>query len=73
MSAAEMTQALAGLNPENYQAAMKFIRYLLSTQRQSVAMVNRSKRFGVAKGKLYVPDDIDFCNEEVADLFGVQK
>ena len=31
MSAAEMTQALAGLNPENYQAAMKFIRYLLNT------------------------------------------
>ena len=24
---------------------------------------------GIGKGKLFFPDDIDFCNEEVADLF----
>lgn len=28
-----------------------------------------NKRIGVAKGKLAIPDDIDWCNDEVADLF----
>ena len=26
-------------------------------------------RFGVAKGKFEVPDDIDFCNDEIAAMF----
>jgi len=29
------------------------------------------KRFGIAKGKLQYPDDIDECNEEIADMFGI--
>ena len=28
-----------------------------------------SNRIGVAKGKLFVPDDIDWCNEEIAEMF----
>ena len=69
----EMTQALSELNQANYQAAMKFIRYLLSTQsKQETSVVDISKRFGIAQGNLQVPYDIDFCNDEIADLFGVQ-
>ena len=30
-----------------------------------------SKRIGVAKGKLQVPEDIDACNDEISELFGV--
>jgi hypothetical protein len=30
-----------------------------------------SKRIGVAKGKFDVPDDIDECNDEIAEMFGV--
>jgi hypothetical protein len=52
---------------------MKFIRYLLSTQsKQETSVVDISKRFGISQGKLQVPDDIDFCNDEIADLFGVK-
>ena len=29
------------------------------------------RSFGMAKGKLQYPDDIDFCNDEIADMFGV--
>ena len=29
------------------------------------------RSFGMAKGKLNYPDDIDFCNDEIADMFGV--
>ena len=28
-------------------------------------------RIGIAKGKFIVPDDIDECNEEIAEMFGV--
>ena len=69
----EMAQAISELNQTNYQAAMKFIRYLLSTQsKKETSMVDTSKRFGIAQGNLQVPDDIDFCNDEIADLFGVK-
>ena len=41
------------------------------------AGTNRSKRgfrsFGMAKGELQYPDDIDFCNDEIAAMFGVDK
>lgn len=29
-------------------------------------------RIGIAKGKFIVPDDIDECNEEIAEMFGVK-
>lgn len=36
-------------------------------------MEDTTKRFGVAQGKLQVPDDIDLCNDGVADVFGGQS
>lgn len=30
------------------------------------------KRFGIAKGKLRPPVDLDSCNDEIAELFGVK-
>ena len=30
-----------------------------------------SKRLGIAKGKFEIGDDIDFCNNEIAEMFGV--
>ena len=29
------------------------------------------RSFGMAKGELRYPDDIDFCNDEIAEMFGV--
>lgn len=29
------------------------------------------KRIGVAKGKIFYPDDIDECNDLIAEMFGV--
>ncbi len=31
----------------------------------------KSKRIGVAEGKFVVPDDFDDCNDEIAEMFGV--
>ena len=30
-------------------------------------------RIGIAKGKLQIPDDIDEFNDEIAEMFGVNK
>lgn len=30
---------------------------------------NSKSIIGIGKGKLFFPDDIDFCNDEIADLF----
>jgi hypothetical protein len=38
-----------------------------------VNVVNEEKRIGIAKGKFVVPDDIDVCNNEIADMFGMNK
>lgn len=32
---------------------------------------NRKVVFGIAAGKWTAPDDIDFCNDEIAEMFGV--
>ncbi len=29
------------------------------------------RKFGMAKGELRYPDDIDSCNNEIAEIFGV--
>ena len=34
---------------------------------------NVARRFGIAKGELHYPDDIDFCNDEIAEMFGVNE
>ena len=30
---------------------------------------SKFRSFGMAKGKLQYPDDIDFCNDEIAKMF----
>jgi hypothetical protein len=32
---------------------------------------NDNRRIGIAKGKFAVPDDFDDCNDEIAEMFGV--
>ena len=32
-----------------------------------------SRRFGIAKGMLEVPDDLDKYNDEIAEMFGVKE
>ena len=59
------------LIPLNEQIAL--MAYLANAIKQNSAKMYEKKttRIGVAKGKFEVPDDIDFCNDEIADMFGV--
>lgn len=31
------------------------------------------RSFGMARGKLHYPEDIDFCNDEIAQMFGANE
>lgn len=37
-----------------------------------ICSVSAAKRFGIAKGMLEVPDDLDKYNDEIAEIFGVK-
>ncbi len=53
---------------------LKLIIEIMKNFNSSPAKTNgtkTSKRIGIAKGKFVVPDDIDECNEEIAEMFGV--
>lgn len=56
----------------NEQIAL--MAYLANAIKKNSAKLHEKKnscRLGVAKGKFSIPDDIDFCNNEIADMFGV--
>ncbi|MBP5440886.1 MAG: DUF2281 domain-containing protein [Fibrobacter sp.] len=59
--------------PEEYAREVEdFIDFIL--QKSLNVSVKRSvKKFGVAKGKFNIPDNIDFCNDEIAEMFGVNE
>lgn len=37
---------------------------------ETVRLLRQARSFGMAKGELRYPDDIDFCNDEIAEMFG---
>lgn len=52
---------------------ISLMAYLANAIKQNSAKFeekNNSNRLGVAKGKFTIPDDIDFCNDEIAEMFG---
>lgn len=34
---------------------------------------NKRRTLGIANGKYLIPDDIDECNDEIAEMFGINK
>ena len=63
----------------------EIIRLLQTKQEEEILIANRGtvivrmvlfddapkRRLGLAKGKWEIPDDIDECNDEIAEMFGV--
>ena len=50
--------------------------YLANAIKQKAAPANIQKKkryFGCAKGEFEIPEDIDFCNDEIAEMFGVNE
>ena len=67
----ELLQEKVKAVPAEYVGEVSdFIDFIL--QKSLSSSVKRSvKKFGIAKGKFSIPDNIDFCNDEIAEMFGV--
>lgn len=66
----QVMKKVVGLSDENLIFLSDMIdRFMKPNQNQEV----KTRRIGVAKGKFVVPDDIDECNNEIANMFGVDK
>ena len=73
-----MADALRSLEEQisliSLREQIALMAYLAEAIKQNSAGMRVEKipqRLGVAKGKFDVPDDIDFCNDEIAEMFGV--
>lgn len=71
MSIIELEKVLNGLSEDNFQAAVKYIMYLSDTQNENGTGNPGMRTLGLAKGEFEVPDNIDSCNDEIAEMFGV--
>lgn len=72
-----MAEALMNLEEQisliSLSEQINLMAYLANVIKQNTAKLQepkKSNRLGVAKGKFDVPDDIDFCNDEIAQMFG---
>ena len=67
----ELLQEKVKAIPAEYVGEVSdFIDFIL--QKSLSGSVKRSvKKFGIAKGKFSIPDNIDSCNDEIAEMFGV--
>ena len=37
-----------------------------------LTVLEENRTLGIANGKYFIPDDIDECNDEIAEMFGVK-
>lgn len=66
----QVMKKVVGLSDENLIFLSDMIdRFMKPNQNHEV----KTKRIGVAKGRFVVPDDIDECNDEIANMFGVDQ
>ena len=67
----ELLQEKVKAIPAEYVGEVSdFIDFIL--QKSLNTSVKRNvKKFGIARGQFCIPDNIDSCNEEIAEMFGV--
>jgi hypothetical protein len=67
----ELLQEKVKAIPAEYVGEVSdFIDFILLKSLSSSVKRN-IKKFGIAKGKFSIPDNIDSCNDEIAEMFGV--
>lgn len=54
-------------------ALMAYLANAIKQKANSVDVQKKKRHFGMAKGEFEIPDDIDFCNDEIAEMFGVNE
>ncbi|MBD5460889.1 MAG: hypothetical protein HDR26_08135 [Lachnospiraceae bacterium] len=74
----QVVQSIEGLSDESLEFILDMIqRFVKPAENQSMeAKAKRNKRkLGILKGKKLIADgyDLDECNDEIAEMFGVDK
>lgn len=54
---------------KNQPVIITILDNVVSTSQNKDEIAKNKSLIGIGKGKLFFPDDIDFCNDEIADLF----
>lgn len=62
---------LSTLNDEIKLSIINSLSASLLQDKSNTSSKRIKRSFGMAKGKLQYPEDIDFCNDEIAEMFGV--
>ena len=62
---------LSTLNDEIKLSIINSLTASLLQDKSNTSSKRIKRSFGMAKGKLQYPEDIDFCNDEIAEMFGV--
>ena len=62
---------LSTLNDDIKLSIISSLSASLLKDKSNTSAPKNMRSFGMAKGKLQYPDDIDFCNNEIAEMFGV--
>lgn len=62
---------LSTLNDDIKLSIISSLSASLLKDKSNTSAPQNKRSFGMAKGKLQYPDDIDFCNNEIAEMFGV--
>lgn len=72
MSALQMQahEMINQMSEENLNLIVELMKKIKASVEISSEKENGIK-YGIAKGKFTVPDDIDECNDEIAEMFGV--
>lgn len=66
----ELLQEKVKAIPAKYlEEVSDFIDFILQKSLSS-SVTRNVKKFGVAKGKFSISDNIDSCNDEIAEMFG---
>ncbi len=67
----EVADLISQLPDESARIIIELLQRMIPDTDKPIKEVDVSKRIGVAKGKYVVPEDIDWCNNEIAEMFGV--
>ena len=62
---------LSTLNDDIKLSIISSLSASLLKNKSDTSSSKNKRSFGMSKGKLQYPDDIDFCNDEIAEMFGV--
>ena len=68
----ELNNVVEKLDEKDILSVIDFAKNLITIAKNRIdRKSNNCHRYGIADGLYDIPDDIDACNDEIAEMFGV--